>query len=123
MTDRIPTIAEQKAQGAKCGCLGTDDYCPCQNVVRVPRTPLEELADAEAALVAAKRRVAAAHCGEVGHTWKHIGGRNANCTECAAFCSCSIPVHECTKCGDCDYGENAEAWSTMIYCQVRRGGG
>ena len=40
MTDRIPTIAEQKAQGAKCGCLGMDDYCPCQNVVQgEPRTP------------------------------------------------------------------------------------
>lgn len=24
--------AELKAQGARCGCLGADDYCPCQNV-------------------------------------------------------------------------------------------
>ena len=36
VTDRIPTIAEQKAQGAACSCRGTDDYCPCQNVVRDP---------------------------------------------------------------------------------------
>lgn len=25
------TNAEQKAQGARCGCKGIDDYCPCQN--------------------------------------------------------------------------------------------
>lgn len=25
------TTAEQKAQGARCGCKGIDDYCPCQN--------------------------------------------------------------------------------------------
>jgi hypothetical protein len=24
--------AEQKAQGARCGCRGADDYCVCQNV-------------------------------------------------------------------------------------------
>lgn len=24
--------AEQKAQGARCGCRGADDMCPCQNV-------------------------------------------------------------------------------------------
>jgi hypothetical protein len=26
------SIEEMKAQGMRCGCLGTDDYCPCQNV-------------------------------------------------------------------------------------------
>lgn len=37
---KIPTREQQKAQGAKCGCLGTDDYCTCQNVVQgEPRTP------------------------------------------------------------------------------------
>lgn len=25
------TQAEQKAQGARCGCRGADDYCGCQN--------------------------------------------------------------------------------------------
>lgn len=29
---RILTNEEQKAQGARCGCKGTDDYCVCQNV-------------------------------------------------------------------------------------------
>lgn len=32
-----PTIAEQIAQGAKCGCKGSDDMCPCQNVVFAPK--------------------------------------------------------------------------------------
>lgn len=26
------TDAEQKTQGQRCGCLGSDDYCACQNV-------------------------------------------------------------------------------------------
>ncbi|MER9471032.1 hypothetical protein [Mesorhizobium sp. M0520] len=30
--DRIPNDAEKKAQGARCGCMGADDYCVCQNV-------------------------------------------------------------------------------------------
>lgn len=26
------TEAEMREQGKKCGCKGTDEYCPCQNV-------------------------------------------------------------------------------------------
>lgn len=29
----VPTTQQQKAQGAKCGCKGSDEMCPCQNVV------------------------------------------------------------------------------------------
>lgn len=29
----IPTQAQQRYQGARCGCQGTDDMCPCQNTV------------------------------------------------------------------------------------------
>lgn len=36
---RILTNEEQKAQGARCGCRGIDDYCVCQNVP--DRTTLE----------------------------------------------------------------------------------
>lgn len=25
------TAAEQKAQALRCGCRGSDDYCPCQH--------------------------------------------------------------------------------------------
>jgi hypothetical protein len=31
---RYPTDAEKKVQAARCGCRGSDDYCPCQNVVQ-----------------------------------------------------------------------------------------
>jgi hypothetical protein len=30
--DACLSNAEQKAQAARCGCKGSDDYCPCQNV-------------------------------------------------------------------------------------------
>jgi len=38
--DRCPTEAEKKAQGALCGCRGSDDYCPCQNVVQPLRAKI-----------------------------------------------------------------------------------
>jgi len=53
-----------------------------------------------------------------GHDWKHIGGRNAGCG--VDTCSCSVPVHECTRCGDCDYGDNAEAETTRRECAELR---
>ncbi len=28
-----PTRAQQQAQGKRCPCGGSDEYCPCQNVV------------------------------------------------------------------------------------------
>jgi len=37
---------------------------------------------------------------EGGHDMRHIGGRNAGC---APDCGCSIPVHTCSRCGDCDH--------------------
>jgi hypothetical protein len=30
----IPTSQQQREQGARCGCMGSDDLCPCQNVVQ-----------------------------------------------------------------------------------------
>lgn len=48
-----------------------------------------------------------------GHDWKHIGGRNAGCCR---DCYCSVPVHECQRCGDSDYGDNAEAALKMEEC-------
>lgn len=53
-------------------------------------------------------------CQMRGHDWRLIGGRKAYCSEDG--CGCSIPVHECTRCGDCDYGENDEAVSIMARC-------
>jgi hypothetical protein len=49
-----------------------------------------------------------------GHAWVHMGGRNAGCS---AGCYCSVPVYSCERCGDCDYGDNAEAAEQMAKCQ------
>jgi len=46
-------------------------------------------------------------CAVLGHKWEIVGGANAGCHP--RDCQCSIPVNECSVCGDCDYGENAEA--------------
>ena len=52
------------------------------------------------------------HCREA-HDWVSIGGCNAGCSD---FCCCSVPVHECSRCGDCDYGENDEAEEVRKNC-------
>lgn len=55
---------------------------------------------------------------ERGHDWQSVGGCNAGCHE---ECSCSIPVHQCRRCGDCDYGANAEAEQVRLDCEARFG--
>lgn len=72
----------------------------------------QQLDEAEARVAQIKRQMAAASCAEVGHRWKHIGGKNCGCDEGW----CSFPVHECIACGDCDYGENPEAEKTRADC-------
>lgn len=54
-------------------------------------------------------------CAREGHDWQSLGGRNAGCCR---DCSCSIPVHECARCGDCDYGDNAEARAKIERCEL-----
>lgn len=54
------------------------------------------------------------------HDWQHIGGCNAGCDP---YCNCSIPVHECARCGDCDYGRNPEADDVRAECLSSREGG
>jgi hypothetical protein len=34
----------------------------------------------------------------------------------AVECECSVPVMECSACGDCNYGENDEAHETIAAC-------
>lgn len=80
------------------------------------RTMKDQLADAEAQVERLKRQIASGTCRKVGHDWKHVGGRNAACGD-PYGCTCSIPVHECTKCGDSDYGDNAEAALRIRACR------
>lgn len=79
---------------------------------------LRDLEDAEARVAELRTKIRHAHCSEVGHDWKHIGGANASCGR-GRDCGCSVPVHECTKCGDCDYGDNDEAADIINLCGAR----
>jgi hypothetical protein len=77
----------------------------------------EQLRDAEARVEHLKRRAAAATCVEMGeHDWVQIGGCNAGCHDDPSTCGCSVPVHECSRCKDCDYGENPEAERIVAHC-------
>lgn len=71
-------------------------------------TVLERLA-AEAVMLAGGDHP----CAILDHRWKFVGGRNCGCPDGG----CSIPVHECESCGDCDYGENAEADAIIAECE------
>lgn len=54
-------------------------------------------------------------CTVLGHKWEHRGGANCGCPDG----HCSVPVHECKGCGDCDYGDNPEAHETRRQCRER----
>lgn len=80
----------------------------------------KRLDDARAEVARLERQAAGATCREMGeHDWKSIGGCNAGCGE---LCGCSVPVHQCTRCGDCDYGENAEAEQVRADCLALQDG-
>lgn len=76
----------------------------------------EALESAKAEVLRIEREIAQGPCREYGHTWKSMGGCNAGCGD---DCSCSVPVHKCTKCGDCDYGDNADAEQVIEGCEHR----
>lgn len=54
---------------------------------------------------------------EVSHDWKSSGGCNAGC---GVYCTCSVPVHECGRCGECDYGNNPVADNVRAECSRAR---
>jgi len=47
------------------------------------------------------------------HDWQSVGGCNAGCSD---TCGCSVPVNTCSRCGDSDYGDNAEADAVRAHC-------
>ena len=77
----------------------------------------QELADAEARVERVKREMASATCAEVGHLWISLGGCNCGCVDGA----CSVPVNECARCKDCDYGDNLDADKTRARCAELKG--
>lgn len=77
-----------------------------------------QIEDARAAVTRLERQAAAATCVQMGrHEWISIGGCNAMCDD---FCNCSVPVHECARCRDCDYGDNDEARDVRNRCALSR---
>lgn len=52
-------------------------------------------------------------CQRGNHEWQSIGGCNAGCSD---DCYCSVPVNECSRCGDCDYGDNEDAEQVRENC-------
>lgn len=77
----------------------------------------EQLEDARAEVARLERLAVSATCAELGHDWHSTGGCNAGCDP--DYCGCSVPVNECRRCGDCDYGENDEANRIRIRCAER----
>lgn len=75
---------------------------------------LQELERVEAEAARLRRQIAQGPCREFGHEWTLMGGRNAACGD---DCGCSVPVHVCAKCGDSDYGDNAEADGILAHCR------
>lgn len=78
---------------------------------------VRRLADAKAQVAHLERLVAASTtCVDLGHDWRFIGGTWCGCHRDAC---CSVSVHECARCGDCDYGDNDAAVETKAACQAR----
>lgn len=82
---------------------------------------MPELADkieaAKAELARLERIAETATCSELGCDMQCIGGCNCGCPDG----SCSVPVHECTRCKDSDYGNNEEAADVRAMCKLERG--
>lgn len=77
----------------------------------------EEIAEAEARVSALKRQLASEPCAAHGCDMQFYGGASAGCGD---GCNCSVSVHVCSKCGDCDYGDNAEAIEIRRQCAEAR---
>jgi hypothetical protein len=81
-----------------------------------PTDFLAELATTEARALELRRQIAQGSCQQYGHGYRSIGGCNAGC---GPLCGCSVPVNECIKCGDCDYGDNDDARAVRRLCEER----
>lgn len=80
---------------------------------------IDQIDEARAALERLERQAQSATCADLGHDWRCLGGANCGCHEHAC---CSVPVHECARCKDCDYGDNREAREIRDRCELRTDG-
>lgn len=74
---------------------------------------LDKLEQAKAEVARLEQAMLSATCREAGHDWKFIGGCNAGCSP---DCGCSVDVHQCSRCGDCDYGDAPKADEIRANC-------
>jgi hypothetical protein len=71
-----------------------------------------------AELARLERQAAHATCAEIGCNMVSTGGCNCGC-DSELMGACSVPVNHCTRCGDCDYGENNDATEIRRRCAER----
>lgn len=76
----------------------------------------EQLEEARAEVARLERIAATATCRDLGHDWQSLGGASCGCDDGL----CSVPVNHCSRCGDCDYGENADADDVRAKCTAER---
>ena len=79
---------------------------------------LERLEAAKAEVMRLELQIKQGNCEEVGHDWVSIGGCGCGCKKASLGYSCSVPVNECRKCGDCDYGQNDDADTIRASCEA-----
>jgi hypothetical protein len=53
-----------------------------------------------------------------GHDWRSIGARPCFDEANAERCSGSRPVYECSRCGDCDYGDEIGVADCQRDCRL-----
>lgn len=74
----------------------------------------DELEKAKARVKELEAQIEFGPCHEFGHKWTVSGWASAGCGD---DCACSVPVLECTKCGDGDYGDNKMAITVRGDCR------
>lgn len=88
-------------------------------------TLTDEIAEAEAKLALLKLKKEHATCAEAGCDMRSVGGANCGCEfeveglhgeKTTVSGCCSVPVNTCARCGDSDYGDNAEAKEVRRLC-------
>ena len=85
----------------------------------------DQLEAARAEVARLERIAATAACRELGCDMQSFGGANCGCVfeDDEGLMtwpgSCSVPVLKCTRCGDYDYGDNAEAEEIRARCRDR----
>lgn len=80
---------------------------------------MDEIEAAEQRLANLRLQLRTASCAATGCDWVSYGGCNA-CCDLGGDCCCSVPVYQCSKCGEFDYGHNDEARCVREECAETR---